>query len=187
MEGAEIGSASRISTLMARARQDWDRCQPGLLFSLPESPRVSPSARAHFLAFLRKQFPILAAGKLPKKTLKLFPFLETLHNDYVINQVCTAPSLPEPSLPPVSHSHKGRSRVVVADKEEDNEANWNPPSSAATTFMVPGLTYEEYERGIRHDLRKKQKSQGESSNPDQAPEAGSLLKRASLSSSRSFK
>jgi len=105
----------------------------------------------------------------------------------VINQVCTAPSLPEPSLPPVSHSHKGRSRVVVADEEEDNEANWNPPSSAATTSVVPGLTYEEYERAIRHDLRKKQKSQGASSNPDQAPEAGSLLKRASLSSSRSFK
>ncbi|KAF3634546.1 hypothetical protein FXO38_25070 [Capsicum annuum] len=78
-------------------------------------------------------------------------------------------------------THLGRSRVVVADEEEDYEANWNPPSSAATTSVVPGLTYEEYERAIRHDLRKKQKSQGASSNPDQAPEAGSLLKRASLS------
>ncbi|WMV21287.1 hypothetical protein MTR67_014672, partial [Solanum verrucosum] len=47
---------------------------------------------------------------------------------------------------------------VVADEEEDNEANWNPPSSAATASVVPGLTYEEYERAIRHDLRKKQKS-----------------------------
>jgi len=97
----------------------------------------------------------------------------------VINQVCTAPSLPEPSLPPVSHSHKGRSRAVVADEEEDNEANWNPPSSAATASVVPGLTYEEYERAIRHDLRKKQKSQGASSNPDQAPEAGRLRIRSS--------
>ncbi|KAK6776138.1 hypothetical protein RDI58_027139 [Solanum bulbocastanum] len=70
-----------------------------------------------------------------------------------------APSLPEPSLPPINHSYKGRSRAVVAGEEENNEANWNSPSSAATASVVPGLTYEEYERAIRHDLRKKQKSE----------------------------
>ncbi|KAH0639472.1 hypothetical protein KY285_036058 [Solanum tuberosum] len=56
---------------------------------------------------------------------------------------------------PVNHSHKGRSRAVVTDEEEDNEANWNSPSST------------------------KQKSQGASSNLDQVPEAGRLRMRSS--------
>ncbi|WMV24511.1 hypothetical protein MTR67_017896, partial [Solanum verrucosum] len=74
----------------------------------------------------------------------------------------------------VSHSHKSRSRAVLPDEKEDNEANWNPPLSAATTSVVAGLTYEEYEKAIRHNLQKKQKSQRASSNPDQAPEAGRM-------------
>lgn len=69
-------------------------------------------------------------------------------NNYGINQVRTLPSLREPSLSLISHSQKGRYRAVLAEKEEHNEADLNPPSSVATTFVVPKLTYENYDRAI---------------------------------------